>query len=66
MEPLSDLWPRSSLSFLYRELTIDGVLLSHAHLDHSGYISFLREGASRLPLTDKYREHKIRANDSEE
>lgn len=26
-----------------KELKPDGVLLSHAHLDHSGYISFLRE-----------------------
>ena len=26
---------------LYRHLSVDGVLLSHAHLDHSGYISFL-------------------------
>lgn len=25
------------------ELKVDGVLLSHAHLDHSGYISLLRE-----------------------
>jgi len=28
----------------YRELRIGGVLLSHAHVDHSGYISFLDEG----------------------
>lgn len=26
----------------YRQLDIDGLFLSHAHLDHSGYISFLR------------------------
>ena len=25
----------------YRELEVDEVLLSHAHIDHSGYISFL-------------------------
>ena len=29
---------------LYRQLEqVDGILLSHAHLDHSGYISFLRD-----------------------
>lgn len=27
----------------YRELELGGVLLSHAHVDHSGYISFLDE-----------------------
>ncbi len=32
-----------SSSPLHRHLEVDGVLLSHAHLDHSGYISFLRE-----------------------
>jgi len=37
------LWRRFKSSPLYRELTIDGVLLSHAHIDHSGYISFLRQ-----------------------
>ncbi len=38
------LWQRFRASPLYRRLEqIDGVLLSHAHLDHSGYISFLRE-----------------------
>jgi len=26
----------------YREVEVQGVLLSHAHMDHSGYISFLR------------------------
>lgn len=43
-----DLWDylRSSRicrEWLCKELTLHGVLLSHAHLDHSGYISFLRE-----------------------
>jgi ribonuclease J len=37
------LWPRFRTSPLHRELELDGVLLSHAHLDHSGYISFLKE-----------------------
>lgn len=36
------LWRRFESSPLYRKFTIDGVLLSHAHIDHSGYISFLR------------------------
>ncbi len=38
------LWQQFRPTSLYRELDqIDGVLLSHAHLDHSGYISFLRD-----------------------
>lgn len=37
------LWERFRDNPLYRELKrVDGVLLTHAHLDHSGYISFLR------------------------
>ena len=43
LEP-TGIWPRFQGSPLYRKLDqVDGVLLSHAHLDHSGYISFLRE-----------------------
>jgi len=42
LEPPGDLWGRFQGSPLYRELSVDGVLLSHAHLDHAGYISFLR------------------------
>ncbi len=38
-----ELWQGCCASPLYRELTVDGVLLSHAHLDHSGFISFLRQ-----------------------
>jgi len=39
-----DLWQQFQDSPSYRKLdSIDGVLLSHAHLDHSGYISFLKE-----------------------
>ncbi|MEW6231073.1 MAG: MBL fold metallo-hydrolase RNA specificity domain-containing protein [Chloroflexota bacterium] len=35
-------WDRVATSPLGRELSVNGVLLSHAHVDHSGYISFLR------------------------
>lgn len=31
----------------YRELGVEGILLSHAHVDHSGYISFL---AAEIPV----------------
>ncbi len=38
-----DLWQRFQGTPRYRKLEhIDGVLLSHAHLDHSGHISFLK------------------------
>ncbi len=37
------LWQKFASSPLYRELEVDGVLLTHAHVDHSGYISFLRD-----------------------
>jgi ribonuclease J len=36
-------WQRFKLPSFYQELHIDGVLLSHAHVDHSGHISFLKE-----------------------
>jgi len=37
------LWEQFRDNPLYREIEkVDGVLLTHAHLDHSGYISFLR------------------------
>jgi ribonuclease J len=34
-------WGKASSHPAFRKLTIQGVLLSHAHLDHSGYISLL-------------------------
>ncbi|MBM3142249.1 MAG: exonuclease [Chloroflexi bacterium] len=38
------LWHQFRHSSLYRKLDqLDGVLLSHAHLDHSGHIAFLRD-----------------------
>lgn len=38
--PNDELWPGLSASYHYRELAVNGVLLFHAHIDHSGYISF--------------------------
>ncbi|MBM3133606.1 MAG: exonuclease, partial [Chloroflexi bacterium] len=38
-----DLWDKFAPSARMRALSIDGVLLSHAHMDHSGYVSFLRD-----------------------
>jgi ribonuclease J len=39
--PAADFWVQWRSARHHCQLTLDGVLLSHAHLDHSGYISFL-------------------------
>lgn len=41
--PGINIWSRVSVPYPTREIELHGVLLSHAHLDHSGYISFLRQ-----------------------
>ena len=42
--PSGDVWARCRGRPGYREVDgVDGVLVSHAHVDHTGYISFLRE-----------------------
>ncbi len=40
----SGLWEQFRHNLIYRRVDqLDGVLLSHAHLDHSGHIAFLRD-----------------------
>ncbi|MBI4185883.1 MAG: exonuclease [Chloroflexi bacterium] len=39
-----DVWSRLRLPYPVQQIELHGVLLSHAHLDHSGHISFLRQG----------------------
>lgn len=41
--PGVDIWSRLRTPYPVREIELHGVLLSHAHLDHSGHISFLRQ-----------------------
>ncbi|MGQ9919554.1 MAG: exonuclease [Bryobacteraceae bacterium] len=36
-------WEKRSARSLFREAEVQGVLLSHAHFDHCGHISYLRE-----------------------
>ncbi|MGB6836255.1 MAG: MBL fold metallo-hydrolase RNA specificity domain-containing protein [Dehalococcoidia bacterium] len=43
LEPAGDVWARFRDRAYYRRLEdVAGVLVSHAHIDHTGYISFLR------------------------
>lgn len=41
LEPSYDFWERWRGHPMYRPVSVAGVLLSHANLDHSGYTSFL-------------------------
>lgn len=41
--PGVDIWSRVHAPYPVRQIELHGVLLSHAHLDHSGHISFLRQ-----------------------
>jgi ribonuclease J len=41
--PGVDVWSRVRVPYPIRQIELHGVLLSHTHLDHSGYISFLRQ-----------------------
>ncbi len=41
--PDVDIWSRVRAPYPTRQIEVHGVLLSHAHLDHSGHISFLRQ-----------------------
>ncbi len=45
--PEKNWWEKLTSHPQYQELEVDGVLLSHAHLDHSGYISFID---TRIPI----------------
>lgn len=40
-DPAGRVWERAERHPAYREVSADAVLLSHAHMDHAGYISFL-------------------------
>lgn len=42
LAPDGDLWNRVQSRCPVRDVQVQGVLLSHGHLDHSGYISFLK------------------------
>lgn len=46
---LPGIWERYSGSPGYRKLDVQGVLMSHAHVDHTGYISFLRADTLSAP-----------------
>lgn len=43
-DPAGRVWERAERFPHFRRLSVDGVLLSHAHMDHIGYISFLDTG----------------------
>lgn len=46
-----NVWNRIQYHPHFKEVQIDGILLSHAHLDHSGYISFLDQSIPIITST---------------